>query len=127
MQMPKAIAPVIGQQWARLSCEAQLCKGPDAILAKGAGFGHAQSFQIGLLHLPLPPQQHSLCQLHQVPKGRAESNDDGSWVGKDTRGLSLSSADFHIMVLSSLYRSWLRDNETATCAGLRHHPGPSSE
>lgn len=55
MQMPKAIDPVIGQQWTRLSCEAQLCKGPDAILANGAGFGRVQSFQIGLLPLPLPP------------------------------------------------------------------------
>lgn len=60
MQMPKAIAPVIGQQWARLSCEAQLCKGPDAILAKGTGFGHAQSFQMGLLHLPLPTPNNTV-------------------------------------------------------------------
>ena len=82
MQMPKAIAPVIGQQWARLYCEAQLCNGPDAILAKGLALDMS-SFQIGLLHLLLPPQQHSLCSLHRVPKGRAESNVDGflGWQG----------------------------------------------
>lgn len=33
---------------------------PDAVLAKGAGFGLEQSFQMGLLHLPLPPQHQSV-------------------------------------------------------------------